>query len=160
MNQTQTMLMRFNLFFFLVLFLGIYYRVHNVDVGSHFLLNADLGRDVLVASKELSTSSFLSIKPLAGFSDLLQNTPVYYWYISLLYHLAGGAEGLLILHALISGMLIINAYFFSHYYFKNVWSKLLLLSLFSLSPDLITFSRNLSQYTVSLLFFSLTLFRF
>lgn len=131
------------LIFLIILAFGMYWRLVNIiDVSYIF---SDSGRDLLVAKHMASYGENLLVTPdAAGGFTYLNNTPFYFWLLALFYLITGSVEGVIIVYALASCLVIILAYLFSKQIFKN-WSALFLPYFLSISSIFISYSKYIWQ---------------
>lgn len=124
-------------FLFFITLLSIFFRVYNVENSTRVF--SDTGRDLLVAKKIVKDSEI--INPYLHSSSGLNNTPVYYWLVSILWLITDSIQGTIILNAMIIAIVSPFIFFLIG---KEIYSKyfgIFLAFYFSIQPYFVERSR-------------------
>lgn len=89
--------------------LGLFFRLNNILETSNIYL--DPARDIIIAKKIVNGEASLLTKPLANGYSVLENTPLYYWIISIFWIIGQSMESVIILNAVSLSLLPIIIFF-------------------------------------------------
>lgn len=152
------------LILFLIIILGAYFRFHSIT--NFTIWGGDDVRDILVAKHMIEYNENKFIRPYCvGCRELgfLSNSPVYFWFLALLWPITRSAQGMINFFALL-GTLIIPICFLIAYSVLGRKSGMAAAFLVAISPKMISYSHTVFQpYLVpfftclSLLFLSIAI---
>ncbi len=131
--------------FLLIVVLGIYLRLHDLDRWIWAQRGFDESRDMLVAKHIVAHAETIFKGPLAaGGFNWLQNSPIYYYFLSIIWFFTKNPINFMIVWSFLLSSIIPLAYLLG----KTIWDKklgLIIAALFALHPTLINQSQELLQ---------------
>lgn len=139
---------------FIIFFIALGLRFYQLDKSVWMQFGYDESRDMLVASHIVDNHEFLSRGPLAaGGLNWLKNSPIYYYFVALIWVFSGNPLTFMYLWALIMSTPILIGYLIGKK-IKDKQTGLIIAIIFAINHQMIASSRELLQPHLLLLFAS------